>query len=412
MNVKIYALLRKINRYRKQRRKQRAGEIMAPVRRLECFAPPKQRVCAMTFDDGPTAAPCLPEHGRGGLTAHLLDVLKAHRATATFDVIGSTAGNYPDARGAPHSHHAFGIRFDHYADFRKDHLAGVEACPDLLKRLVSEGHEAANHSYAHRIFGPEYVIYRKRAFCRNIEAVAADLQKLHDMVKRLTGQEMKLARPPHYVDAIGRFGKMNAYDAYARMGYHYMAASVDGGGYMPTCGDYSRDVEAMVKPLRDVLERDPDGLSGAIIFQKDGYNMSLQSPVADALGLQLKLLAEYGYRVVTVGGLMALSPFEDVFHDDPCLEAVRGLEAAGYCLGFQNNTFKPSAPITEEQLDALCALRRDYPSRRISERAALTRDGIQRRIAARFGDCGPVSGNTRREAAVALWDAIQQGGKK
>jgi hypothetical protein len=251
-------------------------------------------------------------------------------------------------------------------------------------------------------------VYRKRAFCRDLEEVAADLRKLHELVRHGTGQEMRLARPPHYVDRIGRFGRATAYDAYARMGYHYMAASVDGGGYLPTCDDYARDVEAMVKPLRDILERDPEGLSGAVIFQKDGYNMSLEAPIADALELQLKLLAEYGYRVLSVSGLMALSPFEDVGADDPCLEAVRGLEAAGYCIGFQNNTFQPDAPVTGEQLNVMGTQRRHFTARRITDRNILSSAGIQRQIAGLWGDCGLVQGTTRRDAAVALWDAVQR----
>jgi len=411
MNIQIFSVLRKINRHRKARRKQRAGEIMSPVRRIECVAPPDERICAMTFDDGPTAAPTIPPQDRAelGLTAHLLDVLKAHGAKATFDVVGSTKENYPDEKGALHSHHVFGTKYDHYASFGQDHLAGAEACSDLVKRMVEEGHEIANHGFRHRIFGPEYFVYRKRVFCRNLDEVVTDLERLHSLIESL-GYEMKLSRPPHYVDKIGRFGRETAYTAYAKMGYHYMAASADGGGYLPTCGDYDKDVAAMVRPLREILERDPDGLSGAVIFQKDGYNMSIQSPIADALDLQLKLLAEYGYRVVGVSDLMQLSPFEDVGADDACLEAVRGLEAAGYCIGFQNNTFQPDASATAEQLDAMCTQRRDFTARRITQRTPLQEAEIQRQIAARFGDCPPVKGNTRRDAALALWEAVRTRG--
>ncbi|MCL2546895.1 MAG: polysaccharide deacetylase family protein [Oscillospiraceae bacterium] len=413
MNLKIYGVLRNINCNIKARRKRLAGQIMSPVRRIEGLYPPTERVCAMTFDDGPTTAPCLPNVHHGSLTPHLLDVLKQYNATATFDVIGSTAENYPDVIGAPHTHSVFGTKFDHYAAFEQDALAGVEACPDLLRRMISEGHEVANHSYRHRIFGAEYFIYRKRQFCRTQDDVVADLRRLHDKVLDLSGYEMKLARPPHYVDRIGRgrrlspTGKHNAYTAYATMCYHYMAANVDGGGYMPTSGNYNQDVQNMVTPLRRLLEADSNALSGAVIFQKDGYNMSIQSPVADALGLQLQLLQEYGYRITGVETLMKLSPFEDVVPDDPCLKSLCDLEAAGYCLGFQNNTFKPDDPISQEQLAAMLTPRRNFTAKKISQRAALTPIEIQRQIAAKFGDCAPVKEANRRAAVIAIWDAVQ-----
>ncbi|MDR1664928.1 MAG: polysaccharide deacetylase family protein [Clostridiales bacterium] len=416
MNIRVFSILRGINRHIKRIRRERAGEIMSPVRRIEFVSPPKERVCAMTFDDGPTAAPCLPTGGTvspgaaPGLTARLLDVLKQHGATATFDVVGTTAENYPDVKGAPHTHFVFGTKYDHYACFEQDALAGALAQPALIRRMVEEGHEIANHGYRHRIFGPEYFVYRKRVFQKNLGEVTADLQKLHDLIKEISGYEIKLARPPHYVDRIGRFGRDTAYTAFARMGYQYMAASADGGGWFPTKGDYDADVRAMVSPLEEMLKRDPESLNGKIIFQKDGYNMSMQSPVADALGLQLKLLGEYGYRVVGVEELTRLSPFEDVARDDPCIEAVRGLDSAGYAIGFKNNTFKPNDPVTEEQLAAMCTPRREYNAKRRAVRQVMQPEEIRRFIAERFGDCGAVRGTARRDAVMAAWAIIRERG--
>lgn len=399
MNIYIFSALRKVNRHIKKRRKDRAGQIMSPVRRIEFVAPPKQRMCAMTFDDGPTA----------GLTSQLLDSLKKYNASAAFDVIGSTAENYPDTQGALGSHYVFGTKYDHYSSFGKDDEAGALACPDLLKRIADEGHEIANHGYRHILFGPEYYVYRKREYFRSIDEVVSDLQRLHDLVKSQTGYEIKMARPPHYVDRISSkiSRKYSAYTAYGKMGYHYMAASIDGGGWLPSCGDYNKDVQKMVEPLKDMLEADPNSLSGAVIFQKDGYNMSMEAPVADALGLQLSLLAGYGYKVVGVGELLKNSPFEDVPADDEGFEAIRSLDEAGYCIGFQNNRFKPDEYITAEQLEAMCTLRSDYIARTCRDRQPLTPDGVARIVTNRLGQCGPVSasvkGVTRRDAAMAIY---------
>ena len=65
----------------------------------------REKVLFLTFDDGPD-----PEH-----TPPVLDLLKAHDATATFFLIGN--------------------RID-------DH-------PEVVRRIVEEGHELGNHSWSH-----------------------------------------------------------------------------------------------------------------------------------------------------------------------------------------------------------------------------------------------------------------------
>ena len=405
MNHFIFSCLRKVNRHIKARRKKNNGDIMSPVRRIEFVAPPKDRMCAMTFDDGPTAAPRIP--GKSGLTAHILDVLKSHDARATFNIIGSTAENYPDIQGKLGTHYVFGTKYDHYACFMQDNSAGAANCPDLLKRMVNEGHEIANHGYRHIIFGAEYFVYRKREFFRNLDEVVADLTRLHEVVKAETGHEIKLARPPHYVDRIGRFTGQNAYTAYVKMQYHYLAASFDGGGYLPSCGSYNEDVDKMVKNLELTLKNDPNALSGQIIFQKDGYNMSMQSPIADALEKQLALLQSYGYKVVTVSELMNCSPFEDVPNNDEGLNAICGLEKHGFTTGFQNNKFKPNAPITEEQLTAMCTSRANFPPKRITCKNHIGEIEIRKIIEEKIGGSFKYVDNTRRGAAMAAWEAAQ-----
>lgn len=67
----------------------------------------KGHSCAITFDDGP-----------GRHTARLLDLLRERGIPATFFVLG-------------------------------DH---VEKAPDLVRRMVQEGHEVNNHSYDHPAF--------------------------------------------------------------------------------------------------------------------------------------------------------------------------------------------------------------------------------------------------------------------
>ena len=420
MNIPLFGALRRVNRVIKARRKAAAGRILSPCRRIEFVHSPGRRVCAMTFDDGPTALPPSPgATDRPGLTACLLDTLGNFGARATFDVIGSTAENYPDEAGDLHTHFVFGKSYDHYARFGEDSHAGAAACPEILHRLVREGHEPANHSYRHILFGPSRTVYRTRKNWTTQDQVVRDLTRLHDLVKRETGVDMLLARPPHYVDNIP--DGTSAYSAYAQMGYQYMAASVDGGGWLPSGGDYQADVEAMVAPLRALLQDNPDALSGQIIFQKDGYNMSCQTPIASALPLQLALLKDYGYDVVTVSELMALSPFEDLPPQDPCFDAARALLRAGHIVGYRNNTCQPDRMVTMGELCQMAAPPGIQPSNgKIPYEAAMNwavkngmcRSGVSAhqagpediiRVARRLGrTCDRATGNARRDAILAL----------
>ncbi len=330
-----------------------AAREVTQVRRIErVFPPPGERVVAMTFDDGPTASAARPGAGQG-LTSLLLASMARYGARGTFNIIGSTAQNYPDEVGPTGTFLWSGVAYDHYPEFGRDQLAGAANQPRLVEELLAAGHELANHSYRHLGFGPVKVVYGTRAYFPDLEAVLEDQWRLHELVRRDFGYEMSLARPPHYIDRIA--GGHTAYDAYLQLGYQYLAASFDGGGWQPSSGDYEADVRDMVAPLREALQRDPDSLSGQVVFQKDGYNMSGQSPVADALPLQLDLLYGHGYRVVTVSELLSMSPFVDADPRRDWFEPMLELLGAGYRLGFRDNTLRPDAPLTWGQLSCMLA---------------------------------------------------------
>src|SRR5690606_22505103 len=284
--------------------------VLDPVRRVTRVAlPPGERVAAMTFDDGPTAAPAHPGD-ETGLTLWLAETLEAFGAAGTFNVIGSTAGNYPDRPGRPGTAYWNGLRYDHYPSFGQDRQAGLEHQPELARRLAAGGHELSNHSYRHLLFGPKPLVYWRRAWFAGAGEVLADLQRLDEKIRAETGRGPRLARPPHYVDVTR--DRRSAYDLYDWLGYTYLAASFDGGGWLPSSGSPTRDVAVMVAPLERALQEDPEELRGQIIFQKDGYNMSGEAPVVEALPRQLELLAHHGYRIVGVSALLDLSPFADV----------------------------------------------------------------------------------------------------
>ena len=347
----LYQLARKVNAKRKAFLKAQAGKIISPVRRIEQVFPPKDgRYVAMTFDDGPDA---LQVEGRQeGLTQVILEELARGSDHVTFDVIGSTAGNYPDTKGEAGTFMWSGNAFDHYPCFGRDELGGAKNRPELVESMLSYGHEISNHGSTHTLFGRMRAVYGARHHFDTLSQVVGDLQDLHSYMRDNFGYEMRLGRPAHYIDKIP--DGSDAYDAYRIMGYNYMAASFDGAGWQPL-PTYQEEVEAMVSPLEKALSADPEALNGKIIFQKDGCSMSLRTPIADALPRQLKLLHDLGYKVVSVSELLDMSPFEDLDPSLPQTEDIKYLLERGHAVGYKNNTFGGERPLTEEELYIMLA---------------------------------------------------------
>ena len=226
-----------------------------------------------------------------------------------------------------------------------------------------------NHGYRHVLFGKKPFVYGKRDHFHGLDQVVSDLTRLHTLLKETYGYEMTMARPPHYVDKIE--GGFTSYDAYDQMGYLYLAAAFDGAGWLPLHHGSAQEslraeVEAMVDPMRKVLEADPDGLAGQIIFQKDGYNMCRRTPVAFGLKKQLELLKKYGYQVVTVQRLMEYSPFADVGREDPGFEKLVRLQKTRGIV-YSDNRLRLDAPMTWGELAMLLAPRGEAIGRRIQK---------------------------------------------
>lgn len=274
-----------------------------------------RRICAMTFDDGPMLLPASPDRFSGKpLTEILLDMLDKFGAKGTFDIIGSTAENYPDKAGAVGSPTWGGTKFDHYPDFGADDMGGALRSDEYIRRMLDGGHTLSNHGYRHIIFGKKPFVYGAREYLDGIDEVVDDTKKLNDYIFEHYGYKITMGRPPHYVDKIG--GGFKSYDAYSFLGMNYLGASYDGGGWLPE-NTVERETEAMILPMKRALEENPDFFCGKIIFQKDGYNMAKRTPVAFALEKQLELLYKYGYTVVGVDTLLEHSRFSDISPEHP-----------------------------------------------------------------------------------------------
>ena len=315
---------------------------ISPVRRIG-HVMSKQRICAMTFDDGPCLLPPSEDPDGDALTLELIRCLEKFNARGTFDVVGDTSGNYPDKPGRDGKASWGGIRYDHYPDIGRDKEGGAAHTGEIIRRILEGGHALSNHGFAHILFGRKSLVYGRRAHCTDISAVLDDLTRLHTLIKDQHGYEMSLARPAHYVDAIP--DGFTSYDAYAMMGYTYMAADFDGAGWLPMAS-YKDEVDAMFMPMERLLSQDPDALCGQIIFQKDGFNMARRTPVADGLPLQLELLSRYDYKVLTVPDMLAISPFSDVHEDNQYALAARALLDRGFCVAYRDNALRTESVCT------------------------------------------------------------------
>lgn len=107
-----------------------------------CRVRTTRKVVALTFDDGPDA----------GNTPALLALLAERKVRATFFCVGQRAARQPE----------------------------------LVKRLVAEGHEVENHSFQHSPMTNLFSVPRLRE----------DLARAQDEFRRLTGRAPEFFRPP------------------------------------------------------------------------------------------------------------------------------------------------------------------------------------------------------------------------
>ncbi|MBI5761252.1 MAG: polysaccharide deacetylase family protein [Planctomycetales bacterium] len=112
-----------------------------PSRRFVVRGKSSRPVIHLTFDDGPH-----PEH-----TPRLLDALQEHNVRATFFVVGIHAASHPD----------------------------------LVRRIVAEGHAIGNHSYFHR--EPSQT---------SADSLLVEVRECRSLLYKLTGRDVNLFRPP------------------------------------------------------------------------------------------------------------------------------------------------------------------------------------------------------------------------
>jgi peptidoglycan-N-acetylglucosamine deacetylase len=185
---------------------------------------------AMTFDDGPSSA----------TTPRLLDILKERHIKATFFMIGQN----------------------------------VEQNPDIVRRILAEGHEIGNHSWTHPQLSklPE-------------DKVTEELTKTQDAIRNACGYTPTIMRPPY-----GAITKAQREWIETQFGMNVILWTVD-----PF--DWKRPGESVIEQ-RILAGAKP----GAIILSHDIHKQTV-----DAMPATLDALAAKGFKFVTVSQLIAMN---------------------------------------------------------------------------------------------------------
>ena len=184
---------------------------------------------AMTFDDGPHAAN----------TPRLLDMLKQRKIHATFFVVGQCAAEFPD----------------------------------IMKRIVAEGHEIANHSWSH-----------PQLSSMSDSGVRDQLQKTHDAIVQTTGVTPKIMRPPY-----GAFTARQRSWANGVWGYKCILWDVDPLDWKVRNAEHVK---------HEILKAT---VAGSIILSHD-----IHKTTVDAMPETLDGLLAKGFKFVTVSELIAM----------------------------------------------------------------------------------------------------------
>ena len=156
----------------------------------------------------------------------------------------------------------------------------VESFPEDVKYIASQGHDLGNHSENH-----------KNMSQLSDEEIRSELQKVHDKVKTLTGQDMTLFRPPYgdYDDQVVTVSR--------DMGYYPIQWDVDSLDWK----DYG--TESIIKT---VLNHRHLG-NGSIILMHNGAKYTPAALDAVITGLQ-----DAGYELVPISQLI----YRDNYHID------------------------------------------------------------------------------------------------
>ncbi len=195
-----------------------------------------EKKIALTFDDGPDAK----------YTGQILDILKRYKVSATFFVIGKQVHHFPE----------------------------------VMKRMVNEGHVVAGHSWSHPNLAK-----------LSDAQVRQEIIRTNQAVKSVTGKNMVMIRPP-YGSVKGKEKVIN------QMGISIVQWNIDTWDW--------KSGRTPVQVEQTVLQN----LSpGSIVLKHSGGGD--RSTTVKALPKIIETLQQKGYEFVTVNELLEIPAYQD-----------------------------------------------------------------------------------------------------
>ncbi|RPF37416.1 bifunctional polysaccharide deacetylase/glycosyltransferase family 2 protein [Streptomyces sp. TLI_185] len=215
------------------------GPVIANAATSPHTARPKGRTIALTFDDGPDPV----------WTPRILDVLRRNHVQATFFVVGTE----------------------------------VVAHPELVRRIVADGHQIGIHTFTH----PD--LARLAPWQRSLE-----LRETQLAVTGATGVTTALLRPPY----------SSGNDALDDADWSVLKQA-DADGYVTVLS--TQDAQDWQRPGTDrvLANATPRGHAGQILLMHDGGGD--RSQTVAALSTLIPRLKAQGFRFATVGAAVGMA---------------------------------------------------------------------------------------------------------
>jgi cellulose synthase/poly-beta-1,6-N-acetylglucosamine synthase-like glycosyltransferase/peptidoglycan/xylan/chitin deacetylase (PgdA/CDA1 family)/spore germination protein YaaH len=201
---------------------------------------------ALTFDDGPDPK----------WTGPILDILKQENVPATFFVIGKNG----------------------------------QAYPELVRRMVNEGHEVGNHTFTHPNLG-------------EIPGPLTDLEinATQRLIESLTGRSTVLFRPPYFGDAeADKPEEVEPAIRAEKLGYLTVGLRIDPDDWqLPVTAD-----QIISRTIQRARDTNPDTRGQVVLLHDSGGDRS--ATIAALPGL-IRELRERGFKFVLVSELAGIS---------------------------------------------------------------------------------------------------------
>src|SRR5947207_903335 len=201
---------------------------------------------ALTFDDGPDTR----------WTPAILDILKREGVPATFLVIGKNG----------------------------------QSDPDLVRRIVNEGHEIGNHTFTHPNLG-------------EVPGAVTDLElnATQRLIESLTGRSTVLFRPPYFGDAeADKPEEVEPAIRAQKLGYIMVGLRIDPDDWqLPVTANQIVD-----RTIQRAIDTNPETRGQVVLLHDSGGD---RAATIEALPRLIHELHARGFRFVPVSELAGLS---------------------------------------------------------------------------------------------------------